>query len=235
MRYAHHLFHPLPSLSSSQHPQRLPSLGYPSIYLLLVKLVKTLLVDAFKLSSMAVPYLLSFGWGQNTSHRKWYKFSFGNGLTAGVELVDIRNDVGGQKPFQVPPKSNHLPHKRRGDKRRLRTAEQVKGLYAGVQLLIEQVNVALVLIIRCRPQPPQDKLGAHFSGEEHRQRGVAGDSYPRLTLKGDFYPALPHLWAKHRLLGGIYANANHDLIKKREATLDDFYVAEGDGVKTPWE
>ena len=56
-RYAHHLSHPLPSLSSSQHPQRLSSLGYPSIYLLLVKLVKTLLPDAFKLSSMAVPYL----------------------------------------------------------------------------------------------------------------------------------------------------------------------------------
>jgi hypothetical protein len=109
----HHLFHSLPSPPSSQHPQRLPSLGYPSIYLLLVKLAKTLLLDAFKLSSMAVPYLLSFGWGQNTSHKKWYKFSFGDGLTAGVELVDIRNDVGGQKPFQVPPKSNHFPHKRR--------------------------------------------------------------------------------------------------------------------------
>jgi hypothetical protein len=37
---AHHLFHPLQSLPSSQHPQRLPSLGYPSISLLLVKLVK---------------------------------------------------------------------------------------------------------------------------------------------------------------------------------------------------
>jgi len=60
----HHLFHSLQSIPSSQHPQRLPSLGYPSIYLLLVKLVKTLLVDAFKLSSMAVPYLFSFGWGQ---------------------------------------------------------------------------------------------------------------------------------------------------------------------------
>ena len=34
---------------------------------------KTLLPDAFKLSSMAVPYLLSFGWGKNMSHRKWYK------------------------------------------------------------------------------------------------------------------------------------------------------------------
>ena len=33
---------------------------------------KTLLLDAFKLSSMAVPCLLSFGWGKNTSHRKWY-------------------------------------------------------------------------------------------------------------------------------------------------------------------
>ena len=39
---------------------------------------KMLLLDAFKLSSMAAPYLLSFGWGQrykieNTSHKKWYK------------------------------------------------------------------------------------------------------------------------------------------------------------------
>jgi hypothetical protein len=34
---------------------------------------KTLLLNAFKLSSMAVPYLLDFGWGKNTSHRKWYK------------------------------------------------------------------------------------------------------------------------------------------------------------------
>jgi len=41
-RYAHNLFHPLPSLSSPQHPQRLPSLGYPSLYRLLVKLVKPL-------------------------------------------------------------------------------------------------------------------------------------------------------------------------------------------------
>ena len=61
---AHHLLHSLQSLPSSQHPQRLPSLGYPSLYILLVKLAKTLLLDAFKLSAMAVPYLLSFGWGQ---------------------------------------------------------------------------------------------------------------------------------------------------------------------------
>jgi len=33
-RYPHHLFHPLQSLPSSRHPQRLPSLGYPSLYLL---------------------------------------------------------------------------------------------------------------------------------------------------------------------------------------------------------
>ena len=39
---APHLFHPLQSLPSPQHPQRLPSLGYPSIYLLLEKLVKPL-------------------------------------------------------------------------------------------------------------------------------------------------------------------------------------------------
>jgi hypothetical protein len=31
---------------------------------------ETLLLDGFKLSSMAVPYLLSFGWDKNTSHRK---------------------------------------------------------------------------------------------------------------------------------------------------------------------
>jgi hypothetical protein len=72
MRHVHHLFHSLQSLPSSQHPQRLPSLGYPSIYFLLGKLVKHFLPDASKLSSMAVPYLLSFGWGQNTSHKKWY-------------------------------------------------------------------------------------------------------------------------------------------------------------------
>jgi hypothetical protein len=40
MRHAHQLFHSLQSLPSSQHPQRLPSLSYPSISLLLVKLVK---------------------------------------------------------------------------------------------------------------------------------------------------------------------------------------------------
>jgi hypothetical protein len=40
MRHAHQLFHSLQSLPSSQHPQRLPSLSYPSIFLLLVKLVK---------------------------------------------------------------------------------------------------------------------------------------------------------------------------------------------------
>jgi hypothetical protein len=40
MRHPHQLFHSLQSLPSSQHPQRLPSLSYPSISLLLVKLVK---------------------------------------------------------------------------------------------------------------------------------------------------------------------------------------------------
>jgi hypothetical protein len=40
MRCAHQLLHSLQSLPSSQHPQRLSSLGYPSISLLLVKLVK---------------------------------------------------------------------------------------------------------------------------------------------------------------------------------------------------
>jgi len=40
MRYFHHLLHSLQPLPSSQHPQRLPSFGYPSIHFLLVKLVK---------------------------------------------------------------------------------------------------------------------------------------------------------------------------------------------------
>jgi len=61
MRHSHYLLHSLQPLPSSQHPQRLPSLGYPSLYPPLVKLVKTILLDAFKLSSMAVLYLLSFG------------------------------------------------------------------------------------------------------------------------------------------------------------------------------
>jgi len=77
MHYAPHFFPPLPSLPSPQHPQRLPSLGYLSIYLLLVKLVKHFLLDAFKLSSIAVLYLLGSGWEQrykikNASHKKWY-------------------------------------------------------------------------------------------------------------------------------------------------------------------
>jgi hypothetical protein len=38
--YPHHPFHPFQPLPSSQHPQCLPSLGYPSISLLLVELVK---------------------------------------------------------------------------------------------------------------------------------------------------------------------------------------------------
>jgi len=43
---------------------------------------ETLLLDGFKLSSMAVLYLLSFGWDKNTSHRKWYNFpeSLNHGL-----------------------------------------------------------------------------------------------------------------------------------------------------------
>jgi hypothetical protein len=40
MCHSHQLLHSLQSFPSSQHPQRLPSLGYPSIPLLLVKLVK---------------------------------------------------------------------------------------------------------------------------------------------------------------------------------------------------
>jgi len=77
MCYSHHLPYSLQPLPLSQHPQRLPSLGYPSLYCLLVKLVKHFLPDASKLSAMAMPYLLSFGWGKNTSHRKWYYLSGG--------------------------------------------------------------------------------------------------------------------------------------------------------------
>jgi hypothetical protein len=47
---------------------------------------RTLLLDASKLSSMAVLYLLGFGWGQkykikNTSHKKWYKESLYRQMT----------------------------------------------------------------------------------------------------------------------------------------------------------
>ena len=65
---APHLFHPLPSLSSPQHPQRLPSLGYPSLYLLLVKLVKHFcwMLPNY-LQWPCYTYL-----AKNTSHRKWY-------------------------------------------------------------------------------------------------------------------------------------------------------------------
>ncbi len=65
---AHHLFHPLPSLPLPQHPQRLPSLGYPSLCLLLVKLVKPfywMLPSYFQWPCYT--YL-----AKNTSHRKWY-------------------------------------------------------------------------------------------------------------------------------------------------------------------
>jgi hypothetical protein len=72
-RYPHHLFHPLPSLPLPQHPQRLLSFGYPRFYLLLVKLIKTLLLEAFKPPSMAVLYLFSFRGGhRNTSPKKWF-------------------------------------------------------------------------------------------------------------------------------------------------------------------
>ena len=68
MRYSHYLLHSLQPLPSSQHPQHLPSLGYPSLYLLLVKLVKPF---CWMLSSSlqwpCYTYL-----AKNTSHRKWY-------------------------------------------------------------------------------------------------------------------------------------------------------------------
>jgi hypothetical protein len=102
------------------------------------------------------------GWGQrykNTSHKKWYCMpalkkgrslrcrlasslsqpprlgrgdSPGNRLPARIKLIDVLNDVGGQKPFQPPPKPNHFPHQCRRDKRSLRTTQQVKSLYGRV-------------------------------------------------------------------------------------------------------
>jgi hypothetical protein len=64
----HHLFHLLQSLPSPQHPQRRPSLGYPSIYPPLVKLVKHF---CWMLSSSlqwpCYAYL-----AKNTSYRKWH-------------------------------------------------------------------------------------------------------------------------------------------------------------------
>ena len=55
---------------------------------------QTLLLDASKLSSMAVPYLLSFGWGKNTSHRKWYKSS----LSFSSKELSISRVNNGQSP-----------------------------------------------------------------------------------------------------------------------------------------
>ncbi len=46
---------------------------------------KTLLLDGFKLSSMAVLYLPSFGGDKNTSHRKWYNLP--ESLHHGLRIV----------------------------------------------------------------------------------------------------------------------------------------------------
>jgi hypothetical protein len=71
--YAHALRPPPLSFASivspcCKHPQRLSSLGYPSTYLLLIKLVKHF---CWMLLGY-LPYLLSSWWGKNKSHRKWY-------------------------------------------------------------------------------------------------------------------------------------------------------------------
>jgi hypothetical protein len=77
MRHAHQLLHSLQSLPSSQHPQRLPSLGYPSIYLLLVKLVKHFcwMLPSYLQWPCHTYLALSGDKGtkfKNTSHKKWY-------------------------------------------------------------------------------------------------------------------------------------------------------------------
>jgi hypothetical protein len=78
MRYAHHLFHSA-SIAPLAAAPIAPAISWLSEHPLPARRAgKTLLLDAFKLSSRAVPYLLSFGWGQrykikNTSHKKWYK------------------------------------------------------------------------------------------------------------------------------------------------------------------
>jgi len=48
---------------------------------------KTLMLNASKLSLIAVPYLLSFGWGKNTSHRKWHYKTRGYWRKSNVVLL----------------------------------------------------------------------------------------------------------------------------------------------------
>ncbi len=79
-RYAHALLLPPPSSASTAtlvSTSMAPAISWLSEPLPpTCKAGKTLLLDASKLSSMAVPYLLSFGWGhKNASHKKWYKLS----------------------------------------------------------------------------------------------------------------------------------------------------------------
>jgi len=53
---------------------------------------------------MAVPYLLSFGWGKDTSHRKWYN-------TGGIDLVALRIDgteVSRATPYGPLPSSTSV-------------------------------------------------------------------------------------------------------------------------------
>jgi hypothetical protein len=80
---------PAPSLASIAplvSTSTAPAISWLSEHLLpACKAGKTLPLDASKLSSMAVPYLLSFGWGQrykikNASHRKWYKAKINMGV-----------------------------------------------------------------------------------------------------------------------------------------------------------
>jgi hypothetical protein len=51
------------------------------------KVGKTLLLDGFKLSSMAVLCLLGFEWGKNTSHRKWHYKTRGYWRKSNVVLL----------------------------------------------------------------------------------------------------------------------------------------------------
>jgi hypothetical protein len=58
-----------------QHPQRLPSLGYPSLYLLLVKLVKHFCWMLPSYFQWPCHTYLALGGSKNTSHSKWYYIS----------------------------------------------------------------------------------------------------------------------------------------------------------------
>jgi len=119
LRLNPHLFHPLQSLPSSQHPQRLPSLGYPNLYLLLVELVKHfcwMLPSHFQWPCYT--YL-----AKSTSHRKWHNSALlhsesGGSLSlrrlyraAGTAWMDTRLARSmPDKPQPLPP----LPKRKKG-------------------------------------------------------------------------------------------------------------------------